>query len=60
MSDDVCSCPKLHTIDEVAKTFRVTRRTVDRWIRFRAVTSIKVGGRRLIPDFEVQRLMAHR
>jgi excisionase family DNA binding protein len=52
-----CSRPKLYTVDEVAGTFRVTRRTVDRWIQDNLIISVKVGGRRLIPEFEIHRLL---
>lgn len=52
--------PSLLTVDEVARTFRVSRRTVDRWLRRGRIGSCKIGGRRLVPSSEVARLAAAR
>ena len=46
----------LFTTPEIARSFRVSTRTVDRWIASGTIRSVKVGGRRLVPVSEVRRL----
>ena len=51
------SIPKLYTVAETADMLRVSRRTLDRWISAGVVTSFKIRGRRLVPSWEVRRLV---
>ena len=48
---------KLYTIDEVARLFQVSRRTIDRWIKAQQIVSVKIGRVRRITGKELQRLL---
>lgn len=48
---------KLHTIEHAAGRLGLSHWTLRKWIQFGKVTSHKLGGRRQIPESEIERLI---
>jgi len=48
----------LYTMDEVAQLFRVSRRTIDRWVKAQHLSCVKIGRVRRIMGSELQRLLS--
>lgn len=48
------------SLTAVADRLHVSRRTVERWVRAGLLPSVKIGGRRLVPVAELQRVLSDR
>lgn len=48
--------PKLFTLDETCESLRTGRSTVFSYIRSGDLHSVMIGGKRLIPDTEIERV----
>lgn len=52
----VIDLPRTYTTAEVAKIFHLQPRAITRLIATKRIHSVKVGGRRVVPQSEVDRL----
>lgn len=50
---------KLTTTDELATQLRVSKKTIQRWCRERRIPHIRIGGRILFRDDDIQAAIAH-